>query len=177
MQENKAVPETIKPQYSNAMPVWHMVLLSVATFGIYQIYWFYKNWKQLKEHHNLDTKPGWRTAGLIVPIWGLVLTYRQFDDIRGYAQISGVQKLFMSGWLFIQYLILTALWRLPDPYWLLSLFSIAPLTIIQETLNEYWKIEQPEHSTRTDFTGGQIIWLVIGGIFFIVTLVGLFAGE
>lgn len=166
-----------KPRYSNAIPLWHMVALSVATFGIYQIYWFYKNWKQLKEHHNLDIKPGWRTAGLFVPIWGLILTYRQFDDIRGHAENSGIEKLFLPGWMLVQYIVLTALWRLPDPYWLLTFFSIAPLTIVQETLNEYWKKEQPELGLKTNLSGGQIALIIIGGLLFLVTLVGLFAGE
>jgi len=166
-----------QPQYSNAVPIWQMVALSIATFGIYQVYWFYKNWKQLKAHHNLDIKPGWRTAGLFVPIWGLVLTYRQFEDIMEYAGRSGIEKVFSPGWMLVQYIVLTALWRLPDPYWLLSLFSIAPLTMVQETLNEYWKKEQPQLAVKTGFTGGQIALLIIGGIFFLLALVGLFAGE
>ena len=166
-----------KLQYSNAIPLWHMVALSIATFGIYQIFWFYKNWKQLKAHQNLDIKPGWRTAGLFVPIWGLILTYRQFDDIRGHAENSGIEKLFLPGWMLVQYIVLTALWRLPDPYWLLTFFSIAPLTIVQETLNDYWKKEQPELVLKTNLSGGQITVLILGGIFFLLALVGLFAGE
>ena len=35
-------------QYSNAQAPWRLVLLSIITFGIYEIYWFYRNWKHLK---------------------------------------------------------------------------------------------------------------------------------
>jgi hypothetical protein len=62
-------------QYSNAQAPWRLVLLSIITFSFYEIYWFYRNWKHLKTHKQLEISPGWRTVGLCVPILGIVLIY------------------------------------------------------------------------------------------------------
>jgi Domain of unknown function (DUF4234) len=35
-------------RYANVQASWRLVLLAIATCGIYELYWFYRNWKQLK---------------------------------------------------------------------------------------------------------------------------------
>lgn len=169
---HSALPRSALQQFSNALPVWHFVLLSIVTFGIYEIYWFYRNWKQLKLHKNLDISPGWRTVGLFVPIYGIVLAYRQLRDIRDFSKEAGIDKTYSSGQILFGWLILSALWRLPDPFWFLSFLSVWPLTVVQGVLNSYWKKEQPELIERTKFSGRQIILLVLGGIFLILALSG-----
>lgn len=164
-------------QFSNALPVWHFVVLSVLTFEVYEIYWFYRNWKHLKFHKNLDISPGWRTAGLFVPIYGLILVYRQLRDIRDFSEGVGVVKTYSPSWIFSGWLVIGALWRLPDPFWLLSVFSVLPFTVVQNVLNLYWEKEQPGMPSRTRFSGGQIVWLVIGCIVFALVLIGTFMPD
>lgn len=164
-------------KFSNAQPVWHFVFLSIVTFGIYDIYWFYRNWKYLKVHKSLDISPGWRTAGLFVPIYGIVLAYRQLRDIRDFSKEAGIDKTYSPGWILFGWLILSALGRLPDPFWLLSFLSVWPLAVVQGVLNSYWEKEQSELPARTKFSGGQIALLVIGGIMLILALIGTFIPE
>ena len=33
------------------------ILLTILTFGIYQVWWNYKSWKFLKQTYNLDVNP------------------------------------------------------------------------------------------------------------------------
>lgn len=174
---NKQAAQSAGQQFSNAQPVWHFVLLSIVTFGIYEIYWFYRNWKYLKIHKSLDISPGWRTAGLFVPIYGIVLAYRQLRDIRDFSKEAGIVKTYSPGWILFSWLILTALWRLPDPFWFLSFLSVWLLAVVQGVLNSYWEKEQPELPIRTKFSGGQIALLVIGGIILVLALIGTFIPE
>lgn len=172
--------QKVKPifqQYSNAQPVWHFFLLSILTFGIYEIYWFYRNWDYIKIHKNMDIKPGWRTAGLFVPIYGLVLIYRQLRDIRDFSREAGIDKNYSPGWISFSWIILNAFWKLPDPFWFLSFLSVWPLAFVQSILNLYWKKEQPELVERTKFSGGQIALIVIGGIWWILVFIGTFIPE
>jgi hypothetical protein len=50
-----------------------------------------------------------------------------------------------------------------------------PLAVVQRVLNAYWEKEQPELPVRTDFSGGEIALLIIGGILLILALIGSFA--
>lgn len=164
-------------EFSYGQAVWHLVLLSIVTLGIYEIVWFYRNWKHLKAHKSLDIRPGWRTVGLFVPIYGIVLAYNQFRDIKDFSMASGIEKSFSPGWVLFGWLLFSALWKLPDPFWFLALLSVWPLAVVQKVLNSYWDKEQPELRKRTKFSGRQIALLVIGVLCSCMVLLGIFVPE
>jgi len=162
---------------SHAQPAWQLVLLSMATLGIYELYWFYRNWKHFRDHRGWDVSPGWRTAGLVVPVLGLVLAYYQLKDVREYLEKDGIRETYSPGWVLFGWLALSALWRLPDPFWLLSSFSVFPLVAVQGPLNAYWEKEQPGARIRTSLSGGQIALLVLGVAFWVLVIVGMLLPE
>src|SRR5574341_995101 len=158
----------VSQQYSNVQPVWHFVILFIFSFGLYSVYWFYKNWKFLKEHSKLDISPFWRA------IFQGIFAYSLFKKILVLAKEKGYTENYSPGFLTILYIIISLLWRLPDPYWLISYFSFVPLLSIVNAINYYWKREQPELEIRKNFSSGDIVLLVIGGIFWIFVLIGIF---
>jgi predicted nucleic acid-binding Zn ribbon protein len=169
---NKPRQSTVQ-RFSNAQPVWHFVLLTIATLGIYQYYWFYRNWKHFKIHKNLNISPGWRTVGLFVPILGAVLAYRQFRDIGDFAKEAGVNKTYSPEWTFLFWLILQCLCLLlPDSLTFLCFITIWPLAVVQKVLNAYWEKEQPGLPVRTSFSEGEVALLTIGAILLILMLIG-----
>jgi fatty acid desaturase len=150
-----AVPVTGTRRFSHAQPIWQLVLLSTFTFGLYEIYWFYRNWKQLRDEDNLDVNPLGATAfiavGYLMIIWlglgpsllagtlrpvaiGLgvaaqSLVHRHFCHIRDAATRVG-SKQPLTPW------VLTAAWILfniggwlPDPLGYVSFGSVIPLAI------------------------------------------------
>jgi hypothetical protein len=139
--------------YSFAQPVWQFVLLTLFTFGLYEIRWYYRNWKYLKIH-NLDTRPGWRTVGLLVPLWNIALIIEQLRDIRDCARAAGCEKSYSVAGVFIAHLVLALLTFMPVPFHVLSLFTVWPYAIVQSVLNEYWRKEQPQLMERRRFSGG-----------------------
>jgi hypothetical protein len=42
------------------IPIPRLILLSIASLGIYEAYWIYKNWRFVKERDRLDIRPFWR---------------------------------------------------------------------------------------------------------------------
>lgn len=140
----------------------------------------------MKIHRNLNIRPGWRTVGLFVPIYNIVLIYRQFRDIRDFAKGAGCETYSSPGWLTVGYLFLSGLsfrlsWKLPDPYYLLSwipdLLVLGILVIVQKTLNIYWEKEQIWLPERTQFSGIEIAVLIIGGVILILSFIGAFIPE
>ena len=162
-------------QYSNSQPTKHLVALSVATFGLYQIYWLYRNWKQLNTSLALGISAGWRTAGLLVPILNIWLVYDQFRTIARAAARQGC-KGFSPGWVLVFYLSLGLLWRLPGLFSFLSVASVGPLVIVQDTLNCYWKKTQPGLPQRMHLTSREVGIVAVGGIVWILAITAVVMG-
>lgn len=53
------------------------VILSLVTFGIYFIYWFYDTNSQFKKELKDESHPGLRALALFVPVANLVALYKQ----------------------------------------------------------------------------------------------------
>jgi len=171
-------PASVK--YSYIHPTWRFVLLWLSTLGYYQIYWFYRNWKQLKEHRNLDWSPLWRTFFLFVPLANVIVILQAFQDISYFARDAGVVKNYSPSVIFFSFLILNVFNFLPEYYqWLswIGLLAVVPLAVVQNTLNAFWKIEQPLRPVRNKFSHVEILVLAIGGIFWAGLILGIFANH
>jgi hypothetical protein len=186
------------PQYSNAQAPWRLFLLYVLSFGLYHYYWFYRNWKHLKIQHNLKIKPGWLTLRLFIPIVDIKLMCAQFRDIWDFSKKAGLANYSVStlrsityGYIFLRYIIFFVFLYQRDFFesiyprttifdfiQLILYVSAAFLLIkVQILLNRYWKSFQPELEMRTDFSTGEAIVVVLGGIFWLLTLIGLFIPD
>lgn len=163
-----------KDQYAYSQPVWHFILLSVLTLGIYDVYWYYRNWKYLAEFKKLDISPGWRTAGLFVPILNLFLIYGAHKDYRDLIKEEGLNREIYPGLIIVVIIIAGLITNLPDPFWLISFLATIPLAIVQGILNELWRKVQPELIHKTNFRGRQIFLMVFGAIIWFFMIVGIF---
>lgn len=98
--------------YFFATSTLKLILMSISTFGIYGLYWFYKNWVIVKNRTGEKIMPFWRA--FFSPIWA----YSFFKHINNSLVEDDANKALPIGFLAILFFILQALWRLPDPYWL-----------------------------------------------------------
>jgi hypothetical protein len=170
-----------KSEYSNVQPTNKLILLIFLTGGLYQIYWFYRNWRDFKEHKNLDISPGLRTVGLFIPFVNLYFVGTQFKDLKDYEEEAGVKPFSLYAvvisWVVLLYLS-TRLGFYENPFTgLISVFlsfcMVIPFSMVQKTLNEYWLKEQGDLPRRKGLSLGEIITLVIGLILLIVELIGI----
>ncbi len=167
------------PERSYGQPIAKLVLLSVLTFNLYQIYWFYRNWKHLKAHTGASIRPGLRTVGLFIPIFNFFLVFDQFEEIHSITSRPGLagrmQERYSPMGLMSAYVLINALWIVPGPVSLLSMLAFIPLVFVQRALNDYWQREQADRATRRRFSGGEIGTLALGGIFTALVLVSTVA--
>lgn len=163
------------PQYSNAESVGKLLALFAVTFGIYGIYWFYRNWKQLKIHNNLDINPGLRTLGLFIPIVNIIMAYELFNNVKYYAKEAGF-KTYSVGVVTFAWILVGYISFIP----ILGILYVWPFIVVQETLNDYWSKEQPGLPMKKSFSSVEIIVLIIGILILapIMTLIffGFFEG-
>jgi len=161
----------MNPQkYSNVQPTWHLIILSIATLGLYDLYWFYRNWKHFKNHKGLNIRPGWRTVGIFVPIYGLFLIWEQFEDSYNYAEEASEKKTKPFKWALGWYIVCNLLFRLPHPYWLLTNLAVFALVDMQKRLNSYWRHEQPDLPIRAKLSARQWIVVICGVLYWALVL-------
>ncbi len=148
------------------------IVLSIVSFGLYNVWWMYKAWRFFSQKDRLDIMPAARA------IFSIFFLISLGDRILVYAREKGYNNNYSSVLLLIGFVIVNLMSRLPDPFWLVSIASFIFLIPPFMALN-YAK----RHSTellvteQTSYNGRQIGLIVFGVIFWLLVLLGLLIGE
>ncbi len=145
-----------------------LIVLSVCTMGIYELYWYYKNWRLIKERENLDIMPFWRA------FFAYFFCYSLFLKVRATANSLSVTRSIAAGPLALSWIIVTILWQLPDPYWLVTYFAVLFLIPVQILVNDINAVSSPGHDENRRFTAWNITAVVIGGVLFLLMVYATF---
>ncbi len=115
--------QRLEPEYA-PISVSKFVVLDVVTCGLYSIVWFYRSWRYIKRRDGSSVWP-WARA-----LFNPITYYLLLEDLR---DNSGRAP---HGAVVLAYFFINLLWRLPDPYWLLSYLSFIPLIPAINSVNE-----------------------------------------
>ncbi len=144
-----------------------LTLLYFASLGLYQLVWFYKSWK-LVRNRGEEIYPAARA------IFGVFFCYSLFKRVQDEARREGVRMTGSAGLLAAAWILLTLAPRLPDPMGLpdpvdlitylsyLSFLSILPMLAVQKTVNALNRRAAPGHDPSSRFSAGNIVVMVIG---------------
>jgi hypothetical protein len=162
------------PSASDSKPIYFpvsltkFVVMHFCTLGAYQFYWFYENWKLIREREQTEASPFWRTFFAFVYCYALFETIRSSAASLKIGQSISVQVL-ASGWILLSVLLI-----LPDPYWLVTYLSILFLLPVQQAANRINELLVPGHDRNERFTGWNIVAVLIGGVLFIVSVIAIY---
>lgn len=121
MEQVQPEPQANLTKYHH-VATWKFLLLGTATLGLYELYWFYKSWRYVRERDQSRIQPFWRA--FFSPIWFYSLA--QDIDEEKTSQNTAYSTLLLA----LVYFLLSLSWRLPDPYWLVAFltpFVVLPL--------------------------------------------------
>jgi hypothetical protein len=158
----------------NALPIYFpvsitkFVVMHCCTLGAYQFYWFYENWKIIREREQTAISPFWRT------FFAFIFCYPLFEAIRDSAASLKMPQLASPHVLATVWVLLSMLWILPDPYWLASFLSIGLLVPIQQMANGINQSLAPNADRNDRFTAWNKVAIVIGGPLFIIGVIAAF---
>ena len=173
--ENQELPldyfeqENSNEDYQYLINTQQFVVLSIATLGLYELWWAYKAWSFFKQREATPIMPAARA------ILGIFYLPALFSRILRSAKQLGYTKTYSPAILYIAYLLITLLSRLPPPFFLISLGSVICLILPFEALN-YLK----RHTTiytiieQTSFNRRQTALLILGALFWTILLIGIF---
>ncbi len=154
-------------QYSRAIAIWKFILLSVVTFGLYELYWFYKTWKFLKERNNLNISPFWRT------VFSPLYAGSNAEHVLNLSKTVNYQGSYSPIIIGLTYFGINLTNYLSKPYMLIAILAFIPVIPIVRAMNYYWQQENP-NLPQKDFTAWQIILIILGAVLVIFTILGTF---
>lgn len=159
-------------------------ILYVATFGLYGVYWFYKNWINYKnssaDRFNVDRSIWPAPRGL----FAIFFTHALFREIKAY----GRDKAALAEWnnesvatqLVLFMIAANVLDRLSarsigSPYTdIASLVIIAPLLGLLLSAQRMINVacDDPDGKSNSRLTNANYAWIVLGVIFWVFAIVG-----
>jgi hypothetical protein len=152
------------PQF--AVSLTKFAVMSLCTFGVYELYWAYKHWDAQRRREQEDLSPFWRS--FFAPLWGFSLLPRLGRITGAY----GRPATWSGSALALAYFLLCASWRLPDPLWLVTLLSFLPLLVVQRSINQLNAAVAPDASHNDSYSGLNVVMIIIGGLCLALAILG-----
>ncbi|WP_341730801.1 hypothetical protein [Microcoleus sp. EPA2] len=159
--------------YENSQPIFFPVsrfklfVMSLVTFGLYQIFWCYKNWQLFKAATGSNISPFWRA------VFNGLFCYSLITKIRNRAKMRGIDANFSPFLLTVAWIGMALCARLPKPYLLVSFFSVIVLLPVQEIVNELNGLVAPNHNPNDRFSVWNIVTIAVGGSLTVLAIVGI----
>lgn len=158
-----------------------MILLLVLTLGIYQVYWFYQNWRH---YQKASGEKIWPLPRAIFAIFFVHALFRAANDQRdrGPVRLSAWNHGQQATIIVLLLIISQVLDRLSSKSIgspitdCLSLLLLCPLVACfasaQEKINE--ACGDPQGESNSKLTVGNYIWMALGVLMWALIGVGLF---
>lgn len=162
-----------------SIPPARLALFSILTLGIYEIFWFYKNWEAIKKAEQQKISPLGRA------IFTVFYCNSLFKKVLESAKSQGYQNSYSPGWLATAYILLlligNGLSRVEsfnvalNLVWLVvAISSFIPLLSIQKAINFNNEKIKGDANLKRGFSGGEVALIIIGLIIFLLVLAGSF---
>ncbi len=155
---DKHIDQTTPP-YPYAISTWKLIIMCLATFGIYEIYWFYRQWKSFNAENKLNHGHFalWMSA-LFAPLTSYSLFKHISTDVKEVNKGKGLE----SGALAVVYFILTRFW-----------IGFLPLIPVQNKINLYWEKKYDDKLVRSNF--GLWNWIIVIAV--AIMFYAIYAGD
>lgn len=151
------------PLYFPVSPL-KLVVMSVFTFGLYEFYWFYKNWRLVTDREDPGMSRAWNVFSSIARAsFTVFFCYSLFMRIQDSADEQEVPVSLASGFLAIGWIVTWFLGGLPDFWWLLSFGSVFFVLPVQKAVNRINAAASPGHDANRRFTLWNIA-IVLAGV-------------
>jgi hypothetical protein len=150
--------------YAPALPKF--LVMNVTTFGLYSVYWGYRNWKLMRTTERTYAWPP--LCALFLP-----LTLRSLMDKTEYERVAlavSNRKLTMLAILFFA---LNVMSRIPGYGDVISLFTFVPLIFVNHYFGRINQLNQHDATELDRFSVGNLVFAILGSIVIALALWGL----
>lgn len=156
------------------------LVLAITTFNLYFVYWFYKNWDNVKRRDNDDSWPIPRA------IFYIFFTHSLLTDVSETLKRKAIEFAWQPSVIASVFVGLTladtgigrlAYKNVGSPY--TDMFGIAMAVVLPMVLLPAQKAinsacEDASGKSNNSLTVINWVWMVLGGLFWLATLAGLY---
>ncbi|HNP63005.1 MAG TPA: hypothetical protein PKH39_03665 [Woeseiaceae bacterium] len=174
------VPEAESGDFYVVSPT-KFYLLSVLTLNLYYVYWFYRNWRAVKVREGSDIWPVPRA------IFFIFFTHSLFNDIDAALKErqlefrwspTGVASFFVLLAICSSVLDRMANKGIGSPTTDLvgtALVFVTPILLIRAQNAINFLCGDPFGSSNSRYTLANWVWMILGGLFWLLILFGVYA--
>ncbi|MDQ2767299.1 MAG: hypothetical protein M3Y30_09105 [Gemmatimonadota bacterium] len=141
-----------------------LIVMSMTTLSMYQIYWFYKNFERMNTRTGGGASPFWRSIGAPITAHGL------FAHVRTDAQSRFIAVSWSAAGLAVIYFGLTLICFFDYPWWTLALGSVFALLPVHATMDAVNRKVAPKGPRNDRYSASNAVWIVIGLALTVVAL-------
>lgn len=142
------------------------IVMSMCTFGLYELFWQYKNWQLISDRHGSKLHSFWRT------FFAVVFVYNLLSEIRSVAGNRGFDTKLQAGMLAAAWIVMTLTWRAPEPIFYISYFSWITLLPAVQLANKVALTAKPEQKENSKFSILNWVAILIGGGLIFLAIIG-----
>lgn len=146
------------------------LLLYVATFGLYAIYWFYRHWS---EHRHLTKAKIWPVPRSIFSIFFCHSLFRKFDETAAQGQQQTIYRaeplatVFVLGQIGQTVFDRLSAKEIGDPWTLI--LSLVCFVLLSWAMFRAQRVanlacDDPGGGSNASLGVGNVIWLILGGL-------------
>jgi tetratricopeptide (TPR) repeat protein len=162
--------QEVEPQHFFSVSAFKLIVMLVGTFGLYELYWLYKNWVFIKHKTGRDIFPFWRT------VFSNIWIYSFFKYIKLFSLKARLKIRIYPGLWAIIYIVLSLIIYASDEVLPSILLFLLIVRCNQILLNINSKLF-PNFQNNTKFTISSYIALGIGGLIWLLIIYGSFTNE
>ena len=154
-----------------AVSVPKLIVLSICTLGLYELFWFYKNWRLVREREDASILPFWRA------VFGYFFCYAMFKRVRDFPVQTVANEKLPAGALTAGWIATNLLWKLPDPYWLVCFLSFLFMLPVQVTATPINEAVAPGYDRNERFSWKNWVTVVVGGLVVVLAILATLFPE
>jgi hypothetical protein len=139
-----------------------LLLMCVVTFGVYEIYWFYQQWRHVQRR-------GERVHPALRTLFAGLFCYALFRRVSQDATERGIARAPSAVWCAVAFIALAITVRLPDPWSTLSLLQLLPLALIQRAASAAALAAVPGADPNTRLTPINWVGIAFGVMILLLT--------
>ncbi len=166
VQAEEIAPAELPPFF--VVSLWKLAVMSVCTLGLYELYWFYRNWQRVRVREQKGLSPAVRA------VFALIFCYPCFRRIRRYGVGIGLPPGPPMLALALLRIIVELSGVLPMPGNLISMAGFLFLLPVQAYANRINAEKVPGHDRNARLTLANWAWIVVGGSLLLLNLMALF---
>jgi hypothetical protein len=157
-------PEPREPLFTFGIkdPKWFMVgavklaVMMVATLGLYQLYWFYKQWDRVRDAGE-NVHPGARS------LFSLIFCHSLFRRIVDSTHAVGLSTRLPPLVLAVGFIVPSLMWRAAGPGSFLGFLALVPLVAAQRIANAVALGQGSTEDRNTRLTWLNWVGVVVAG--------------